>query len=65
MSIVTILSHHQSIFLLLQVTVNVRFIYADMCVNIIKLIYDSNLNNFYVIGFSRMESGYVICKIGL
>jgi hypothetical protein len=38
MSIVTILSHHQSIFLLLQVTVNVRFIYADMCVNIIKLI---------------------------
>jgi hypothetical protein len=46
MSIVTILSHHQSIFFLLQVTVNVRFIYADMCVNIIKLIYNSNLNNF-------------------
>jgi len=48
MSIVTILSHHQSIFLLLQVTVNVRFIYAYtcMCVNIIKLIYNSNLNNF-------------------
>ena len=46
MRIVTILSHNQSIFSLLQVTVNVRFIYADMCVNIIKLIYNYNLNNF-------------------